>query len=313
MYRLIWATIIAILSALGVEGQSIFFTPKDGIDYSGIYKWNDVVQIRSMAFDSVQGKLSMSTFSIANDLVGLFVVQSFTMDPDSKDTLVIIKYLYYLDDRSFGRGTTITNETYFYRYNYNGSPAKFDGLSKKDKIQRNFGVDQIYFTVPRSIFRTHATKVTRTRMGISLGFGVINYPFKYRPQKGEGDFSGSFNVGAAIALTLPHDSLAKWIFSYVAGFGISSITLDKSQVSMNANKLDSTNGLTALSLSLGYMVEYNKVQAGIFVGWDRLNNLNNSTYGWKYQGRPWLSVGIGYSIFSTSGGNKQSTTDTQSK
>jgi hypothetical protein len=281
-------------------------------DYSGNWKWNNIVQIYESAYDPVKKSFFVSNpVSIASELTGQFAVVALLKDRNSDDSDVIIKYLYYVKDKW---GTSkIRNDTYFLRYNFKGSASDFNALSSQKKISRTFDGNQKFFLVKLSVFKAHAVSVPNKIMtGGSLGFGIINYPFKFRPQKHMQDFSGSFNVGAAVAYTLRHDSLSKWSHSFVGGFGISSITLDKASVSTNAGALDSSNGLTALTLSVGYMLEYSKIQIGVFMGVDRISNLNNSTYGWKFQGNPWFSIGLGYSIFSTNNSTSQtSTADTQ--
>ena len=280
-------------------------------DYSGYYKWNDVVQMYEWTLNDSTGQFEASTLSIASDLTGQFVVQAILYDPTTpKDSDVIIKYLYYLKDKK--SGTTPSNAIYFQRYNFNGEIADFDKLSPQYKISRKFDARQKYFLVKLSIFKAHTIKIPgKVRTSGALGFGILNYPFKMRLQEKMQDFSGSFNVGAAVAYTFRHDSLSKWSNSIVGGFGISSINLDKSTVNNNANMLDSSNGITALTFSIGYMLEYSKIQVGVFMGVDKISNLNNSTYGWKYQGNPWFSIGIGYSIFSTSTSSQPTKTDTQ--
>jgi hypothetical protein len=286
------------------------------VDYSGSWKWNAVVQIWEYYYDTRSKKFkAMNPLSIASGLTGEFFVQQVLKDKSSSDSDVIIKYLYYVTDSKDGKTSKITNNVNFLRYNYRGDSTAFTALTPQAKISRNFDTLQKYFLVKMSVFKAHAVKVPpKVRTKGALGFGILNYPFKWRIQPKIQDFTGSFNVGAAVAYTLGHDSLNKWTESFVGGVGISSITLDKQSVTTNASMLDSSNGITALTFSLGFILEYNKIQVGAFVGWDRISNLNNTTYGWKYQGNPWLSIGIGYSIFSTSSSANQSTTaDTQPK
>ena len=279
------------------------------IDYSGIYLWDDYVQIYPCKYDSTG--IAVISNAISTDLKGEFFVQDIVSDDNNDDSDVIIRYLYYVKDKK--GSSTISNENLFYRYNYRGDEAEFNSLSAGKRIAREFDGQQKYFLVKLSLFKAHAKKVIKPSIvRASLGFGIINYPFKYRFQKGMKDFSGSFNVGAAISYTLRHDSTAKWNFSGVLGVGISSITLDKASVKSGSDTISSTNGLTALTLSLGFMAQYDKVQIGLFYGWDRISNLNNQTYGWNYQGKPWVSLGLGYSIFTTNSSSQQTKADTQS-
>jgi hypothetical protein len=286
------------------------------VDYSGAWKWSTVVQIWEYYYDTKSKKfMPVNPLSIAGGLTGEFFVQQVIKDKRSTDSDVIIKYLYYVKDAKDGKTSKVMNNVNFLRYNYRGDSAAFTALTPQAKISRNFDTLQKYFLVKMSVFKAHAVKVpAKVRTKGALGFGILNYPFKWRIQPKIQDFTGSFNVGAAVAYTLGHDSLNKWTESFVGGVGISSITLDKQSVNANASMLDSSNGITALTFSLGFILEYSKIQVGAFIGWDRISNLNNTTYGWKYQGNPWLSIGIGYSIFSTSSSaNQSSAADTQPK
>lgn len=284
--------------------------------YSGVYVWDDFIQMYPYTIDSNNAYHSLGNKNM-NDINAEFMVQDMALDQSTGDTDVIIKYLYYLKDkRPFihtpSNDSYISNNVFFFRYNYAGTDAMFDSLKKEQIIGRDFNGQQRYFEVNIKIFRAHAVKAPKkliTKGG--FGFGVVNYPFKWRGQKGAKDFSGSFNVGAAVAYTYKHDSLSKWRFVHVLGFGISSISLDKSSVDRGGDTLSATNSFSALTLSYGFMVQYDKVQIGVFMGVDQISRLNNMTYGWKYQGNPWFSVGLGYSIFSTSTSSQQSKTDTQ--
>ncbi|MEQ9306796.1 MAG: hypothetical protein RJQ14_22970, partial [Marinoscillum sp.] len=161
--------------------------------------------------------------------------------------------------------------------------------------------DLLVFRVSEELVQDHATKYER--YGTSLAFGVINFPFKYRPQKGVNDFEGGFNLGAAIGIKLPHYSYKKFSWSLLSAYSISNVALDSTSVKRNGNDLLLTNNYSAFTFSLGGMAEYEKVQAGVFIGWDILGRINQDHYGWDYSGKTWLSVGFGYSIFSSDKAN----------
>ncbi|WP_428661969.1 hypothetical protein [Runella sp.] len=93
-------------------------------------------------------------------------------------------------------------------------------------------------------------------------------------------------------------------YSLITGYSISNVILEKYSVRRNDVDLTEINNYTAFSLSIGPMIEHNRVQAGIFLGFDILSRLNQSHFGWFHQGKPWLSVGFGYSIFSNQEENK---------
>ncbi|GAB3283115.1 hypothetical protein GCM10027347_59850 [Larkinella harenae] len=192
----------------------------------------------------------------------------------------------------------------FYLYNVQGGSSAYSSLSALKKAAGEYPTK--YFKVSVSVLLQHATQDIKT----SFAFGVINFPFKYRPQPGRNDFSGAFNFGAGIGFKLPHKGYRKTTFSVINGYSISSINIDAASARRNATELESANNFTSLSISLGLLVENSKVQAGFFLGSDILSNLNQRQYGWHYQGKPWISIGFGYAIFSNEKA-KENTSNTQ--
>lgn len=213
------------------------------------------------------------------------------IDTVNKDT-ALLRILNYKDSARFKE------------FNANISTNVSD-LKRQEQLNQFHGSKQKYFSVPVTKINDYATPYTRNRTSMSVG--VLYFPFKYRPQKESADFSGSFNFGAALGITLGNYSYNKWSISFLTGYSISNIKLDSASVGRNSDMLTVTNDLSAFSFSFGPMVQYDRVQAGVFVGMDRISRLNHLTYGWVYQGKPWVSVGFGYSIFTIQ--NEKSSTD----
>lgn len=185
----------------------------------------------------------------------------------------------------------------FETYNFSGTQTDLATLSLNAITSRNYGDFQRYFKVGFSELEANAqvfAKVTG-----SLEAGVLNYPFKFRPQSGKSDFTGAFNFGAAVGYQFPSRTDRNTRWSVLSAYGISNVVLDSLSVRQNSAQLANVNNFTAFTFSLGAMVEYEKVQVGVFVGWDNLSRTNHTNYEWIYQGKPWLSFGFGYSIFST--------------
>ena len=153
-----------------------------------------------------------------------------------------------------------------------------------------------YFKVPLDLIESYAVKNTFNPMAFE--FGLINFPFKYRFSKMYSNFSGSFNFGAALGLKVKRKSYRNTSISIISGYSVSSTTLEASEVRRNSSDLAETNNFTAISFSVGPMIENNRVQIGLFGGLDFLGRLNQSQYGWRHQGKPWFSIGFGYTIFS---------------
>ena len=191
----------------------------------------------------------------------------------------------------------ITPVSKFYIYNFTGSPNDYTNISNIDANTSKYGDKQAYFRM--SVDMLDICAVRDERESYSMAFGVINFPFKYRFQKDRSDFSGAFNFGAAIGAKFPSRPSCIWKQSALMGFSISNTVIDSVAADKHQDKLSSTNNFTAFSLSIGYLLEYKGVQLGIFLGFDKLSRINQEEFGWHYQGKPWLSIGLGYSIFST--------------
>jgi hypothetical protein len=71
------------------------------------------------------------------------------------------------------------------------------------------------------------------------------------------------------------------------------VTLD------SANTLGAVRQSTdraAVTLTAGAMLEINRFQMGLMFGRDRISNPNQSD--WRYHGKRWLSLGLGYALLS---------------
>jgi hypothetical protein len=78
--------------------------------------------------------------------------------------------------------------------------------------------------------------------------------------------------------------------------GVSTVTLDRSNTSAsNSPILDDskiTKGLS--SLGIGGTYTFNKINFGLFYGWDF--SIGDDSSKWNYNKRPWLGLAVGYSI-----------------
>lgn len=122
--------------------------------------------------------------------------------------------------------------------------------------------------------------------------GLITLPFKFRPQ-GDRSFSTEFNLDFTLTRYL------KQFFStdlfWQVGAGLGSIGLN----SVNSNlSADEAQDIATLSILSGVMLQYKKVQAGLYFGVDQINN--QEKYGWENNGNLWFGFGVGYELFKVS-------------
>jgi hypothetical protein len=120
--------------------------------------------------------------------------------------------------------------------------------------------------------------------------GIATMPFKYRWKN---DFSKDLtlsNLGGII-----HRFPNNVNLSALLGIGISSVTLDSANTEGEIRK---AADFAALTISFGLVVEFQRLQIGVFTGWDHLTA--SSRNNWIYQGKNWIAVGIGFALFSES-------------
>ncbi len=275
----------------------------------GLYKWNESVIIQP---SDINGG-ALAAPKLETEPGQKFRVIAIKINKTTTKNIAVIKFLDYT---SYKRQLLFFNKRLiadprFYKFNYSNTPEIYKLLDDPKKNSRNYGADQRYFTVELTEIDSLASKVLPTKVGGALAFGIINFPFKYRTKKNSNDFTGAFNFGAALGYKLPHRTYHNFTYSLLSGYSISNVVLDSASTGKNQSKLASTNNFTAFSFSLGFLVEYQKVQAGVFIGWDQINRINQNQFEWQYQGKPWLSVGFGYSIFApqtTKADSKSNTT-----
>jgi hypothetical protein len=185
---------------------------------------------------------------------------------------------------------------YFFLFNYDGTSEEYLANDIVTKKSREYFIDhQRYFKVSREQISHYAKSLAKDKS--SLALGAINFPFKFRPQKGRQDFTSSLNMGVGIGFHYSKKSVSKWDFATLLGYGVSAVQIDSNSVRKNKSSLPEDQLLPALTLSFGQMIQYQDIQIGIFVGMDRISASNQYKYGWRYQGNPWLSIGFGLAIF----------------
>jgi len=302
-------TSLMIIAVISCYGQS------NEISRLGLYRWTQVVFLQPCNVDgsdlmvstttTTDGKTT-TTIIKSNEITSKYVGQEFRVLKVTGDgAFAVIQILGYTRVKVGDTlGKIIEPAPGFYDFNFRGTSKEYEALSAWEINSGSYGSHQAYFKVSLNIIDACAHKKARTKS--SLAVGVITFPFKFRPQKGMQDFSGAFNFGAGLGVTVSKKVWREASFSIITGYSISSIALDSSNTRKNQDNLMSTNNFAAFSFSAGGLVQYQRVQAGVFIGWDRLNNINQRQYAWQYQGKPWLSVCFGIAIFS---GSKEKNSD----
>lgn len=262
----------------------------------GLYKWNGRVFMQPCDAKGTEIPNSDLIISESGQYFTILAVGKSTVEP-----YYIIQISAYKDKKGKIENDEMTRtssdflKSKYFLYNY--QETKDSSYKLRSKIPLNLsqlGSNQKFFKVSIEIVKEKA--IREDRIGAGVAFGVMNFPFKFRLQNT--DFTSNFNLGASIGIKCARKSWRKSGLSFLVGYGMSTINLDSASVTKNHQKLVSTNNFSAISLSIGCLFEFEKVQAGFFFGWDRMNRLNQKEFGWIYQAKPWVSIGFGYSIFS---------------
>ncbi len=175
----------------------------------------------------------------------------------------------------------------------------FEKIAKKrkDKYKEKFeepkrDLSEIYnhkiYTVSRSDFDANAAIVEPRE---KLSIGLLTLPFKARPQ-GDFTFDTEFNINSTL----------NWSFAYTnnvsvnlqIGAGIGTVGLNTSNSSGLSD--DEAQDVSTITFISGLMLQYKKVQTGIYIGVDNINNQSN--YRWESNGNMWFGFGIGYDLFN---------------
>ncbi len=260
----------------------------------GLYRWNTVVQMNE---SDDTGSLVAGTLPVQSKVGQLF--RLIRINGSGSTATGIIQILDYTE--KVNGHIQPSDLTDFYTYNHK-STATYSALNTLDKDSRNYKTDQKYFVVSLSYISSYANQYIGH--GVDISAGVISLPLKLRLK--DGDFNGSISIAGAGGI--------KWRASpyrndryhnILVGLGLSNLTIDSSNITKNKNNI--VSNLTGLTMITGYVYQSGKIQMGVFLGWDFLTRSNQEKFGWVYQGKPWVSLGIGVSIFGDGNNNKTNT------
>lgn len=153
-----------------------------------------------------------------------------------------------------------------------------------------------YFLMSRYHFENRCYPFYSTK-GNTKQFTVsaVTLPAKLRLKNF--DFDKNFSLGIAGGIK---QRISNYKDHYVNFFG---------SLNISTNDLDSfsTNGkvptqpiknVATFSPALGIVLEFGKAQVGVFGGIDLMSKSNRNKFDWIYHGKPWISIGFGFSILS---------------
>lgn len=128
-------------------------------------------------------------------------------------------------------------------------------------------------------------------------WGVMTLPIKARFGNHDDkffDFEERLNLGFAFGMKKQLRGYVEQSMNYLIGFGITNVKTDSISLK-DVSMYDGKNSL-ALTLHGGVMYQFDSFQVGLFLGTDFVPGSVGRT--WVYQGKPWIGLAIGISLFS---------------
>ena len=153
-----------------------------------------------------------------------------------------------------------------------------------------------------------------------ITFGVLSTPFKLRFDRFS--FTNNLSVGGAVYFQKKFKDNTNFTWGFVVGLSLSSVSLDASSTNVypdgttDATKATSSTSplLTsttrpAFTPSLHYLITYKNISFLVGGGFDFISKTTNIATptnpeaGWIYNGKPWVGIGFGISLFSNNTSN----------
>lgn len=169
-------------------------------------------------------------------------------------------------------------------------PTQFQTWNALDGTKSNERHGRKTYCVEKTIFdRTAERTYAWGRSSWDLAAGVLLLPIKMRLN--EFDFSKDVTIGTVVGPRWRLSPTRNLFFSALSGAGIAAVTLDSGSTN---GKVREPTDRAAVTLTTGLMLEINSFQMGLLLGWDLISNPNRDD--WIHHGKPWLSLGLGYSL-----------------
>ncbi|SDG04415.1 hypothetical protein SAMN05421827_10324 [Pedobacter terrae] len=158
---------------------------------------------------------------------------------------------------------------------------KFKNLAYVDLWANN-----TQFFISLKDFNNKCEPIYPHKRGFTWGFLTLPIKARFGNKKAPFTFEEKINFGISAGVKWQHVNTVYSASNLLGGISVGGVKLDKD------------NSAAAISLSAGYMYQYDKFQIGIFTGLDFIDKSRGID--WGYQGKPWLGFAIGFSLFGES-------------
>jgi opacity protein-like surface antigen len=193
--------------------------------------------------------------------------------------------------------TSAENDVITFKYWDFNDPGTNNSINGKDK--------DVLYTLSPAEFKGMMS-VLYDRYEFRAGFFSVPYKLRFN----DFNFESDVTVGMNISCNFRWNREIEHGFSIepLIGVGLTKVNTDSSN-----SKVDEPGSLSAFTVNTGVLLHLTeKINMGVFYGWDNLSEQDYSNSGWEYNGKGWLGIGLNVS-FSETDNNKQKDNGTQSK
>lgn len=148
-----------------------------------------------------------------------------------------------------------------------------------------------YYTITKAQLDFKARPITRSNIDLIVGNIITPVKLRFAPF----DFTKDITLGSTFGVKYYLGKKQVAAIDGLVGIGVSTLTIDSAS---SRGKTLQPVDLLAFTTSAGIVLEFGNAQVGAFCGVDFISNKNQADYGWIYRNKPWISFGVGYSIFS---------------
>lgn len=175
----------------------------------------------------------------------------------------------------------------------------------KEKKAKSDLQEYRYFRVKKADVDARTISIVPNRFiqNWSITAGTIIVPVKLRwanDNTGRFEFAKDITLGPFIGVKKRVHRHKPMFISIGGTVGISSVSLNNRN--SNPTLSPSVTDLAAFTKAIGVVFEYDRLQAGMFLGTDQINNNDTSNgetgYDWLYQNKVWFSIGFGYALIN---------------
>jgi|GEM_PF-6658672 len=129
-------------------------------------------------------------------------------------------------------------------------------------------------------------------------WGAMTLPIRVRFGRNNANrffnFEENLNLGLSAGLRHQYQGTVEHSINFMGGFAISNVKTDS--VSLRSGYDSKNQSARAFTINMGVLYQYESFQIGVYLGKDYLPGVLSKL--WLYQGKTWVGLVIGVSLFS---------------